>query len=599
MIASRSFFSAAVIFLVLVSAAYSQANILERTNVSSAALEARDALLNSQQAIGEMKKTGFNTTRVEDIFEVLLQFYEGQITLEANGTQESYTDIIKRTGEITKIRNEAFDAKQRLRGLELRLESTKANKTEPLELYRLAEIDIQSERYEEAKIKIEQAYKKIADLEAAQTRSRVVLSATKSLGQRLLEEWKIVLIGIITAAIIIAASYDRIIVFLLRRKIENFEAERKTLEGLIRETQENYFGKGKLAENTYHINIGKFGEMIRDIERQLPLLREQLEEHHSWWAKIGGGKPKLPQPKIEEGVESVKKWALPAIKLPKISLPKLSIPEIKLLKSKPAEKPPQLQKIAVPPKSEMLRLEKMMVQAGRRPTAAKFQLPKLSLPFSRVKREKISEALKFPARKIEKKAQVKIEPPKLRLPKISAPKISFPKVTLPKLPHIKAPQVSFPKFRIPKFELPKIELPKLQIPKFKAPQFKLPKFKAPHIKLPQLKPREKRRLILEKPELLRKKKPAGKAHYMTLSELAEKLKEKEQKRQPRTAYAFKMPKLSAPKIKFKLPAIRALKLPSFKKPPLLAPLKEEFANIRKSAAEKIARIKRKAKKIGK
>ena len=583
MIASGSFFSAAVIFLVLVSAAYSQANILERTNVSSAALEARDALLNSQQAIGEMKKTGFNTTRVEDIFEVLLQFYEGQITLEANGTQESYTDIIKRTGEITKIRNEAFDAKQRLRGLELRLESTKADKTEPLELYRLAEIDIQSERYEEAKIKIEQAYKKIADLEAAQTRSRVVLLATKSLGQRLLEEWKIVLIGIITAAIISAASYDRIIVFLLKRKIENFEAERKTLEGLIRETQENYFGKGKLAENTYHINIGKFGEMIRDIERQLPLLREQLEEHHSWWAKIGGGKPKLPQPKIEE--ESVKKWALPAIKLPKISLPKLSIPEIKLLKSKPAEKPPQLQKIAVPPKSEMLRLEKMMVQAGRRPTAAKFQLPKLSLPFSRVKREKISEALKFPARKIEKKAQVKIEPPKLRLPKINAPKISFPKIALPKLPHIKAPQVSFPKFRIPKFELPKISLPK---------------FKVPHIKLPQAKAGQKeRKLILEKPELLRKKKPAGKAHYMTLSELAEKLKEKEQKRQPRTAYAFKMPKLSAPKIKFKLPAIRALKLPSFKKPPLLAPLKEEFANIRKSAAEKIARIKRKAKKIGK
>ncbi len=252
------------------------AEILERTNVSTAALEARTALLNAQGTIAEMEKAGFNTTRVNDIFIVLLEFYSGQVALEANGTQ-SYTDIIKRADEITKVRNEAFDAKQRLRGLELRLQNTKVDKAEPTKLYLAAETDIQSERYEEAKLKIEQAYAKIADLEASQSTGRVIVDITKSTGQRLLENWKEVLVtaAIITAAIFL--SYSRIVVFFLKRKFARLEAEKKTLEGLMKETQENYFDKGKMAESTYHININKFGEMIRDIERQLPLLREQIE----------------------------------------------------------------------------------------------------------------------------------------------------------------------------------------------------------------------------------------------------------------------------------------------------------------------------------
>jgi hypothetical protein len=48
------------------------------------------------------------------------------------------------------------------------------------------------------------------------------------------------------------------------------------LQELIARTQRDYFEKGNIGEDTYNIRINRFGEMIRDINRQVPLIREQL-----------------------------------------------------------------------------------------------------------------------------------------------------------------------------------------------------------------------------------------------------------------------------------------------------------------------------------
>ncbi len=661
---------AAIFFLAIIAQAHAQSSeILERTNVSSAALEARTALLNAQGIIAEMEKAGFNTTRVEDIFTVLLEFYSGQVALEANGTQ-SYTDIIKRADEITKVRNEAFDAKQRLRGLELRMQNTNIDKAEPMKLYFAAEQDIQSERYEEAKIKIEQAYAKVADLEARQSTGRVIADITKSTGQRLLELWKEVLIAaaIISAAVFL--SYNKIAIYLLQRKMRSLEAEKKTLESLIKETQEHYFHSGKMAETTYHININKFGEMIRDIERQLPLLREQIEgQRGAIWKRIKKERAKpapaatkiaLPKfPSIARIIEKImaKRPELPAktrLRLEIGKLLKAEKPELKpippLQKPQPPAKPKptaktklefpkiELPKIKAPefrlPKVQLPKMELPKIKAPQI-QLPKLKVPKIALPKIRIRLPAIP---KLPERKIEKKAEAKIEPPKLKLPKFSVPKI---KLEPPKLPQVK---IKPPRLKPPKLSLPKIELPKFRVPKFKTPKIELPQFKAPAIKLPHLK-REEKKLILEKPEVPQKKKPVEKSKYIALTELAEKLKEGEQKITSQKTFVLKKPKGKAlektygfnlsryfrankirkslefkstrnkvsrasrnkfrdePKLKakFEMPRLKAPKLPAFKKPkPLsLGPLKEGFESIKKTAAEKLARIKRKARKIGK
>ena len=40
--------------------------------------------------------------------------------------------------------------------------------------------------------------------------------------------------------------------------------------------QKDYFQYGKIAEGEYNIKTKKFAELIRDIDRQVPLMQEEL-----------------------------------------------------------------------------------------------------------------------------------------------------------------------------------------------------------------------------------------------------------------------------------------------------------------------------------
>lgn len=62
----------------------------------------------------------------------------------------------------------------------------------------------------------------------------------------------------------------------MERKIQNLEMRKKTLKGLIMKTQGDYFNSGNMSESAYEIRTKKFAEIVRDIDRQIPLLQEEL-----------------------------------------------------------------------------------------------------------------------------------------------------------------------------------------------------------------------------------------------------------------------------------------------------------------------------------
>ena len=64
--------------------------------------------------------------------------------------------------------------------------------------------------------------------------------------------------------------------WLIKRKIAYLEVEKQTFKNLIRRTQKNYFELGKMSESGYVIKTKKFAELIRDIDRQIPLLKEEF-----------------------------------------------------------------------------------------------------------------------------------------------------------------------------------------------------------------------------------------------------------------------------------------------------------------------------------
>jgi hypothetical protein len=59
-------------------------------------------------------------------------------------------------------------------------------------------------------------------------------------------------------------------------RLDRLRAEQEVIRSLIAKSQKDYFEKGKLSEATYHARIEKYSEMIRDLERQIPLINEEL-----------------------------------------------------------------------------------------------------------------------------------------------------------------------------------------------------------------------------------------------------------------------------------------------------------------------------------
>ena len=64
--------------------------------------------------------------------------------------------------------------------------------------------------------------------------------------------------------------------YFLRKKIDYLENRKVALKEYLKKTQFDYFQKGKISEADYNLRSKKFAEMIRDIDRDLPLLQEKL-----------------------------------------------------------------------------------------------------------------------------------------------------------------------------------------------------------------------------------------------------------------------------------------------------------------------------------
>jgi len=63
---------------------------------------------------------------------------------------------------------------------------------------------------------------------------------------------------------------------IIENKINNLELRRKTLQGLMKKTQLDYFQNGIISEGNFNLRTKKFAEFIRDIDREIPLLKEDL-----------------------------------------------------------------------------------------------------------------------------------------------------------------------------------------------------------------------------------------------------------------------------------------------------------------------------------
>lgn len=269
---------ALLLFALLLSAAFA---------LSDEGMKAESGLNNATAAIGEMKTSGYNTTKASDILFEAKQIFDGQKALETSGAAASYNLVIAKTDEIVKMKSLAFAASLNLKAAEIRLADNKkqgVNATEAEKTLAQARSAFAGERYDEIDPLLEKFSKQIQDAQLQATVLRTMYEASrKTLVGFIEQNWQAILFLIIAGSLIFAVFYKNIRIFLIKNKIESLETEREILKRLIKKAQYEYYVKKIISEGAYHIKLKKFGEMIRDINRQIPV---QIEEHRLLTQKL-------------------------------------------------------------------------------------------------------------------------------------------------------------------------------------------------------------------------------------------------------------------------------------------------------------------------
>lgn len=226
----------------------------------------------------EMMDSDFGVLRVNDTLNQIEQLFEAQFALQEKGSSPDYSLVIEGAKEITAIKKKAEETSDELNALESRLKDV-SKESEAYSLFNEAKTEFKDERYEKITELVEEAYVILSEEQSIQTRVGVVYTAsTKTILGFLKRNLKMLTITIIFITMFYLIFRKKIAIFLIDRKIKELNFERGVLGNLVEKAQYEYFHLFKIPEELYQIRIEKFGELIRDIDRQIPLLLERKEK---------------------------------------------------------------------------------------------------------------------------------------------------------------------------------------------------------------------------------------------------------------------------------------------------------------------------------
>lgn len=240
---------------------------------------------NAIDGLNEMQKDNLPITRYNDTLLVAQQLFDAQTALEQSGENPDYSCILDKLDELNFIKQKAYLSLDEIKALEIQINQTKnINITPVIKIYNQAQTEFKAERYEKAIEKTKEAKAKISELQATEAKIKAFYSAiNRNISTYVKQNYTKIILWFVVVAFIIFVLHNPIICWLIERKIEILEKRKKSVRKLIAEAQKQYFQNNKLSEVNYHIKVKKYGEIIRDINRQIPLLKEMLGVRMKRW----------------------------------------------------------------------------------------------------------------------------------------------------------------------------------------------------------------------------------------------------------------------------------------------------------------------------
>lgn len=234
----------------------------------------------------EMNESGIPTQRVEDLYSQANSTYNTQLARNESGKETDYSGISEALEQVEDIRTKGFRTKDQIELLRSRIEELDKNQDLNLSAAKSqledAEVEFRDERFERAQEHIDNGYEEISEAQSAVTQAQAFAEATQDNLRNFVEEnWKILSAVSGSSIIIIYIVYKEYLILRLKKRRKKLKRKRDVLQDLIAESQDKYFQKNDLSESAYNTRTDRYGEMIRDINRQLPLIEEELEKRNS------------------------------------------------------------------------------------------------------------------------------------------------------------------------------------------------------------------------------------------------------------------------------------------------------------------------------
>lgn len=275
---------ALLISIVILAIALSSLTSAADNSTTATRALAEKCLNDSINIMSQLDKDGFNTVRINDTLKITDELLKEQIVKEKKNLTRDYTSIILSCDSLENIKLLAYEAKDGLFVLnkeytdfKIKSQNYEINTTEVDILMKTLNQSMNDERYENVIEQISIVSNKMVEMQSSATALNSFYKATSRGIKQIVQDnlTLIIVFFVILIALLIFYKFylkKRI----LQNKIARLEVEKKVLQDMIKRIQREYFEQGKMAEGEYNIRTKKFAELIRDIERQIPLLKEEI-----------------------------------------------------------------------------------------------------------------------------------------------------------------------------------------------------------------------------------------------------------------------------------------------------------------------------------
>ncbi|MBS3065424.1 hypothetical protein J4229_00020 [Candidatus Pacearchaeota archaeon] len=246
--------------------------------VSNESIQAKENIAKAEVCLDEMISKNISVVRANESYVSGVQLYDAKQSYVVKGISD-YTKINEYLIEVCTIRDDALKASDELKVFidSYNEISQTTNLSEFDGTYNKIIASFNGERFEETISLIDDGYKEMLDIQARQSALNVFYKEqARTLKNFVIGNWKYILIIVVVTLVVLNASWRAIRRTILKRKMNNLFAQREALNSLIKEIQKKYFEQGKISEFEFETKLKRYKEMMLDVERQIPLVKEEM-----------------------------------------------------------------------------------------------------------------------------------------------------------------------------------------------------------------------------------------------------------------------------------------------------------------------------------